>query len=116
MGKGDKKSKRGKIIIGSYGVRRARNKKKALLPVVEKKIVEKPKKSAKTEVVETPEQVAEVVVQPIVEVKKPVKKAAAKKTTEGETEAPKPKAAKPKKKPAAEGENLFTQAEPEPEK
>jgi ribosomal small subunit protein bTHX len=29
MGKGDKKSKRGKIHIGSYGVKRARKVKKA---------------------------------------------------------------------------------------
>ncbi len=29
MGKGDKKTKRGKIIMGSYGVRRPRKKKKA---------------------------------------------------------------------------------------
>lgn len=36
MGKGDKKSKRGKIIMGSYGVRRPRNKAKADVTVVEK--------------------------------------------------------------------------------
>ena len=29
MGKGDKKSKRGKIIAGSYGKKRPKNKKKA---------------------------------------------------------------------------------------
>ncbi|MBE9481247.1 MAG: 30S ribosomal protein THX, partial [Bacteroidetes bacterium] len=28
MGKGDKKTKRGKIILGTYGVRRLRKKKK----------------------------------------------------------------------------------------
>ncbi len=34
MGKGDKKTKRGKISMGTFGVRRPRNKKK---PVIEKK-------------------------------------------------------------------------------
>jgi 30S ribosomal protein S31 len=29
MGKGDKRSKRGKIILGTYGVRRPRKRKKA---------------------------------------------------------------------------------------
>jgi 30S ribosomal protein S31 len=115
MGKGDKKSKRGKIIIGSFGVRRPKNKRKAVMPVTEHKVAEKPKKSPKTEVVETPELAAEAVVQSTVEVKKPAKKTTAKKTTEGEAETPKPKAAKPKKKTAAEGDNLFTQNEPEPE-
>lgn len=33
MGKGDKKTKRGKITIGSYGVRRPRHKKKTFTPV-----------------------------------------------------------------------------------
>lgn len=43
MGKGDQKSKRGKITIGSYGVRRPRKAAKKVLaaPVVDKK-VEKP--------------------------------------------------------------------------
>ena len=31
MGKGDKKTKRGKIVIGSFGVRRARKKKDAIV-------------------------------------------------------------------------------------
>ena len=33
MGKGDKKSKRGKITIGSYGVRRPRKKRRISVPV-----------------------------------------------------------------------------------
>lgn len=43
MGKGDQKSKRGKIVIGSYGVRRPRKvaKKVLVTPVVDK-TVEKP--------------------------------------------------------------------------
>jgi 30S ribosomal protein S31 len=113
MGKGDKKSKRGKIIMGSFGVRRPSRKRKAIVPVV-KKAEEKPKKAPK--VVEEPVEVPVVSVeQPKVEEKKPVKKAPAKKAAEGETE--KPKAAKTKKKAAAEGETLFDQKqEPTPEK
>ncbi len=42
MGKGDKKTKRGKINIGSYGVTRPRKKKKSVSTPVEKK--EKPAK------------------------------------------------------------------------
>jgi 30S ribosomal protein S31 len=34
MGKGDKKTRRGKLFMGSYGVRRPRNKKKTTAPVV----------------------------------------------------------------------------------
>jgi 30S ribosomal protein S31 len=57
MGKGDKKSRRGKIIIGSYGVRRPRKKKKYSAPevvaVAEAEPIPvtppaKPKKPAKT--------------------------------------------------------------------
>lgn len=42
MGKGDKKTKRGKINIGSYGVTRPRKKKKSVATPIEKK--EKPAK------------------------------------------------------------------------
>ncbi|MCD4746360.1 MAG: 30S ribosomal protein THX [Bacteroidales bacterium] len=45
MGKGDKKTKRGKIILGSYGVRRPRKKKKEFV------LVDKPKEK-ETEVLE----------------------------------------------------------------
>jgi len=59
MGKGDQKSKRGKIIIGSYGVRRRRKETKKFIPAalapVEEKIEAKaevksaaPKRKAKT--------------------------------------------------------------------
>lgn len=52
MGKGDKKSKRGKIILGTYGVRRQQKAKKteiipavkAKAPVIEEKV--KPEKAA----------------------------------------------------------------------
>ena len=45
MGKGDKKSKKGKIIAGSYGKKRPRKSSKPAAAVVEK--VEKPMKEAK---------------------------------------------------------------------
>lgn len=83
MGKGDKKSKRGKIIIGSSGVRRARKKRvRPAAPVA--KAEPKPKK-----------EVEEVVV--------PAVKAAPKKTAKKVAEPAegaelKPKAAKSKKK------------------
>lgn len=54
MGKGDKKTRRGKIILGTSGVKRPRNKKKTVLDskvekleeeiMVEKKPVKKTKK------------------------------------------------------------------------
>ena len=44
MGKGDKKSKRGKITIGTYGVRRPRKKKKTIVkPAKKTKAKAKPK-------------------------------------------------------------------------
>jgi 30S ribosomal protein S31 len=108
MGKGDKKSKRGKIIIGSFGVRRPSRKKKTIAPVV-KKAEEKPKKTAKT--AEEPIAVAVVAIEkPQVEEKKPVKKAPVKKAVSVE-EVAKPKAAKSKKKAAPEGDTLFSQPE-----
>jgi 30S ribosomal protein S31 len=45
MGKGDKKSKKGKITIGSYGVKRARKRKVAKAKV--KAAIAAPKKTAK---------------------------------------------------------------------
>lgn len=73
MGKGDKKTKRGKIIIGSYGVRRPKKKKAAFQPADGKKEA-KPKKAApKEEKTTTAKKTTE---------KKPApKKPAAKKTT-----------------------------------
>jgi len=109
MGKGDKKSKRGKIIIGSFGVRRPSRKKKAGVPAV-KTAVEKPGKATKA--AEEPVVMPVVAVEPAAaEVKKPVKKAPAKKVA-AEEDTAKPKAAKTKKKAAPEGETLFTQPEP----
>jgi len=97
MGKGDKKSKRGKIVIGSFGVRRRRNKpkitgkpfKEKLEPVITEEKMVKPV-----------EPIAEVMVKEIVE-EKVTKKTATKKTTKKETESAsetKPKASRTKKK------------------
>lgn len=94
MGKGDKKSRRGKIIIGSYGVRRPKSSKnrglaKAEVAVVEiaekvKKGVDKlkaePKQKAKAS---EPNPVIENEI--IVPVKKVVKKAVKKPDSENDT-------------------------------
>lgn len=86
MGKGDKKSRRGKIILGSYGVSRPRSSKKSMVKVettpVEvtekvKKVSEKPKAEPKPKVakaVEVAVNDAEVAAKP----KKVTKKAAPK--------------------------------------
>lgn len=64
MGKGDKKSRRGKIVIGSYGVRRPRKTKHTVtalpsgLPAAPEKEITKPatrSASRKSEVVTDPE-------------------------------------------------------------
>ncbi len=49
MGKGDKKSRRGKIVIGSTGVRRPKNKKKAVVEAVAVAKVKKVAEKAKAE-------------------------------------------------------------------
>ena len=111
MGKGDKKTKRGKIVIGSSGVRRAR-KKKGRKPAILLKAEHKP--------MDFPEQVPVVLVPDVtpsveqVEVKAP-KKTVAKKTTpkkpvekvvEGE---PKPKSTKTKKKATKPADDVLTE-------
>ena len=48
MGKGDKKSKRGKISMGSYGVRRPRKKSKPVIIAKKAKPKAKPKAAPKT--------------------------------------------------------------------
>jgi 30S ribosomal protein S31 len=80
MGKGDKKSRRGKIIIGSSGVRRPKSSKSFVkVEVVEKikKIAEKPKVESKPKA-KVAEPVAitetEIAVAPEKTVKKAVKK------------------------------------------
>jgi 30S ribosomal protein S31 len=82
MGKGDQKSRRGKIIIGSSGVRRPKSSKSKTLVKVEaveknKKITEKPKAEPKPKVkVAEPAAIAEAKVSVTSEkvVKKAVKK------------------------------------------
>ena len=103
MGKGDKKTKRGKIVIGSCGVRRARKKRKNV--GIAKIILEpKPPKPVVEKKVFIEDRTAEVVVQTEVaeemfETKKTVKKPAAKKTTEkAENDPDKPKTPKTRKK------------------
>jgi len=64
MGKGDKKTRRGKITMGTYGVRRPR-KRKAVVPVGKgrKKATVKPKVETKPVVEEQPEIAVETVVE-----------------------------------------------------
>lgn len=57
MGKGDKKTKRGKIIMGSSGVRRKRKRNRYVAPPAVKKVVKTEKEEAvkpKAEVKKTP--------------------------------------------------------------
>lgn len=79
MGKGDKKSRRGKIHIGSHGVRRPQRKAKTEIPVSKPEVVKasaepKPKaaKKATAEKAEPVEKIAEE--KPKKVAKKPVKK------------------------------------------
>ena len=100
MGKGDKKTKRGKIVIGSYGVRRPRKKSKKF--IVEKVLESKPKKPVEEQIikpVEIPEiPVATEIIEEIPMVKKPARKAAVKKTAEKPEKAVKVKKETPKVK------------------
>lgn len=93
MGKGDKKSKRGKIVIGSFGVRRSKKRKKTT-PSVKAQKEPKPLKNTAAEAGHPQESVAEAHVSGEA-AKKTVKKSV-KKVAEGIDE--KPKVAKPKKK------------------
>lgn len=107
MGRGDKKSRKGKIRMGSFGVSRPRRKKKSV-PVIVKpapakkpapKIEEKPVVSIPVE--ETPVvQIAEPatpVTEAAAEKAKPKKAAAKKPAEKTEKDASKPKAPKAKK-------------------
>ena len=49
MGKGDKKSKRGKVYRGTFGKHRPRNKQKPWVAVPKEKEIEKAKKEESTE-------------------------------------------------------------------
>jgi len=87
MGKGDKKTKRGKILMGSHGVRRPRKKisrtKSVLVHKEEKPVVEaKEKAPAKPKAVKEDKQVEATEVEiPVVKAEKPPKKKAPSKTT-----------------------------------
>lgn len=57
MGKGDKKSKRGKIILGSHGVKRPRKKSNPSMPKKDKPVeaeVKTPVKAVKPKTVKKP--------------------------------------------------------------
>ena len=114
MGKGDKKSRRGKIIIGSFGVRRPRRIKKEVV-IADKATKAKPKKISEPKphkVVEEPAVIIEPkVVTPVIESpaqgeiplditpsKAPVKKTAAKKATPKVEKAEKPESGEVKPK------------------
>jgi 30S ribosomal protein S31 len=93
MGKGDKKSKRGKILMGSYGVRRPRRKQvTAVLPaeVIEEKpvVAVKPKAPAKPKAEKPPvaEEKVNMAVTPE-ETAKPEKKKTAPKAAKKEEKA-----------------------------
>ena len=108
MGKGDKKTRRGKIVIGSFGVRRKHGKKsvhpgKKMRPVPIEQIEEKP-------VIVAPEpEVPIEISEPKTTKKTPVKKTAAKKTAEKpEKEEVKTKTTKSKKKSVPPSDDLFT--------
>ncbi len=94
MGKGDKKSKKGKIWIGSYGVRRQKKKNKKYVAGA----LTTDLKKAKTKV-------EEIIDKPVIAEEKPkkVKKETAPKVEETVAEIQEPKAAKEKvvKKPTA---------------
>jgi len=76
MGKGDKKSRRGKIHIGSFGVRRPRKTGTVVHGTVQSTVEEKPVKPA--EKVKKTEPVVESAVEVATEVKKPARKTAKK--------------------------------------
>lgn len=93
MGKGDKKTKRGKITIGSYGVKR-RHKTKQTSVNKEKARETRVKAAEEVKAVVEPIALTEEITE-----KKPVRKAVAKKAPEKAIEGEaKPKAVKPKKK------------------
>lgn len=100
MGKGDKKSRRGKIHIGSSGVRRRRSK-PAVKPVPKAIVAEEPPKKPKAKAADKPkpavvEEAAPVVVETAAVEASP--KPAAKKTTSSKST----KKAKSEEKPTEE--------------
>ena len=104
MGKGDKKTKRGKIILGTYGKKRRKNRTQLYVAPVKKNQVKKTAPVFEEVVVEIEEVVAP---------KAEVKKAAPKKTTAKETAAPKKEAA-PKKTATKKAEDTEEKAPAKP--
>jgi|SRR6185312_1063631 len=99
MGKGDRRSRKGKVWSHSYGVTRKRKKKKgaAFVPKVKK---EKKAPQAKIEATKVPQEVMAEAATPVAEVAaaKPKKAPAKKKAAEPKADAPAKKKAAPKKK------------------
>lgn len=94
MGKGDKKTRRGKIVRGSFGVRRRKKNRstvKAAVPMPKPKVIEEKPKATKP----APKKAAAE--KPAEEKKPAVKKTATKTTTAKKTVATKKKEAKEKK-------------------
>ena len=92
MGKGDKKTKRGKILMGSHGVRRPRRKPSGLLPLAAVKeekpaLKEKPPAKPKSEKAENVLEAPQVVAQVEEAVKPPKKKAPPKASSKKEDKA-----------------------------
>jgi 30S ribosomal protein S31 len=113
MGKGDKKTKRGKIILGSFGVRRPRRP-KALAPAIKAKEKVEKVKVEKAKPIKQKEEVVVLIAEPLVadvvtkSEKKPVaveKKAVQPKKAAAEAHSEKAKPADPvkaSKKPVAD--------------
>jgi len=96
MGKGDKKTKRGKIILGSFGTRRPRRP-KALAPVsIVTKKVEKPKPE-KPKLVKHPEAISELIAEPIAVIVDSPDKPSGDEKISAKPKAPKKAPAKPAK-------------------
>jgi ribosomal small subunit protein bTHX len=105
MGKGDKKSKRGKIIRGSFGVRRKRKAKKSVVAAMSEKAVKAAEKAVTTAATEAKAARPVKAAKPKAPAKSPAKPVAKKTETEPVTVTE--KAAKPAakaKKPAAKKE------------
>ncbi len=96
MGKGDKKTRRGKIVIGTSGVRRARKKKQT-----SRKSVKNPE----------PVKVAAIVETPVEAVKEPIKKSPKKITESTPPTAEKPKTVRSRKKTTESPETPEKQVE-----
>lgn len=96
MGKGDKKTKRGKIVRGSYGVRRPKKKHDAYKPVVKKE----------EKVIATKIETEEPKEKKPAATKAPAKKAPAKKTAAKKTETAVKKEAKVVKAEKAENKDV----------